>query len=109
MPLLEWLDRLPQKAVDKCIIKIELLAEFGHGLRRPHCDFLEEGIYELRARLSHVNYRILYFFAGASVVVVSHGCTKEDQVARKEINRAMKHRANYIRDPKAHTYRGALQ
>jgi len=55
VPLLEWFDDLPQKAVDKCIVKIELLEESGYDLRRPHCDLLEEGIYELRAKLKRVN------------------------------------------------------
>ncbi|MFZ2145843.1 MAG: hypothetical protein WAV28_01385 [Sedimentisphaerales bacterium] len=41
VPLFEWFDDLSQKAVDKCIVKIELLEEFGYDLRRPHCDLLE--------------------------------------------------------------------
>jgi hypothetical protein len=33
-------------------------------LRRPHADYLEDGIYELRWRNGTVQYRILYFFHG---------------------------------------------
>ncbi len=29
-PLLEWMDTLPPKALDKCIVKIERLKEMGH-------------------------------------------------------------------------------
>jgi len=109
VPLLEWFDDLPQKAVDKCIVKIELLEESGYDLRRPHCDSLEEGIYELRAKLKRVNYRILYFFEGKNAVIVSHGCTKEKKVPKSEINKAIRHRNNYIQNPGAHTYKGALR
>ena len=109
IPLFEWFDDLSQKVVDKCIVKIELLEEFGYDLRRPHCDSLEEGIYELRAKLKRVNYRILYFFEGKNAVIVSHGCTKEKKVPKSEINKAIRHRNNYIQNPRAHTYKGALR
>lgn len=109
MPLLDWLDGLRTKARQKCVVKIELLEAFGYDLRRPHCDLLEQGIYELRARLGHVNYRILYFFKGTNVVIVSHGCSKEQEVPRSEINRAIGHRDKYLSSPEAHTYKGVLQ
>ncbi len=60
VPLLDWLEGLSQKARRKCLVKIEMLVELGHELRRPHCDLLERGIWELRARAGHVQYRILY-------------------------------------------------
>ena len=50
VPLLEWLDAVPEKVQDKCIEKVERLNQFGYDLRRPHCDILEQGIYELRFR-----------------------------------------------------------
>lgn len=56
VPLIGWLDRLPSKVQDKCIVKVEMLEQQGHELRRPHCDFLQNGIYELRVSFSHVNY-----------------------------------------------------
>src|SRR5438552_14838716 len=62
VPLLEWLDSLPAKAIDKCVSRIERLRELGHELRRPEADYLRDEIYELRVSLQRVNYRILYFF-----------------------------------------------
>lgn len=108
IPLLEWLDSLPRKVQDKCIVKVELLAEYGHELKRPHCDYLENDIYELRARRGNVNYRILYAFVGRSIVLLSHGCTKEKRVPRTEISRAVRNRDRYVQDRKAHTYMGEL-
>lgn len=108
VPLIEWLDGIAQKAKDKCIVKIERLEQFGYELRRPDCDLLEEGIYELRAKLNRVNYRILYSFQGRNIVLLSHGCTKEKKVSKSQINRAIRSRNNYIQNPKAHTYFGEL-
>ena len=71
VPILEWLDSLQPKALDKCTVRIERLCtvrierlctvrierlgELGHELRRPEADFLQDGIYELRVGLQHVN------------------------------------------------------
>ncbi len=55
VPILEWLDSLQPKALDKCTVRIERLGELGHELRRPEADFLQDGIYELRVGLQHVN------------------------------------------------------
>ena len=108
VPLLDWLDSLPSIAQDKCIALVEKLAVMGYELRRPHCDILRDGIYELRARYGNVHYRILYAFIGRNIVLLSHGFTKEKKVPDKEINRAIRNRDNYIRDSKAHTYIGEL-
>jgi hypothetical protein len=61
-PFLEWFEKLPPKAQDKCYVRLERLRDLGHELRRPEADFLRGGIYELRAGLQNRNYRILYFF-----------------------------------------------
>jgi len=68
VPLLRWMVNLPKRDRAKCIEKIERLASYGHMLRRPDCDYLSDGIYELRARAGNVNYRIFYAFAGKRIV-----------------------------------------
>lgn len=105
-PLLAWLDRLSEKAQDKITARIELLAERGRELRRPHCDYLEQQIYELRVRLGHVHYRVLYAFVGRDVVLLSHGCTKHDAVPKREIAQAVKNLGAYRKAPLEHTYHG---
>jgi len=99
IPLIEWLDGLPEKARRNCIVKIERLRDMGFQLRRPDCDYLRDGIYELRAKHGTVNYRILYAFAGKNVVLLSHGCTKEKAVLKIEIERAIKNLAQYNKNP----------
>ena len=102
-PLLEWLDQLPIKVQDKCIVKIERLKELGHELRRPEADYLRDDVYELRVRRQRVNYRMLYFFHEGKAVV-SHGLTKEDVVPDGEIDLAAKRRRVFAQDPQKHTY-----
>lgn len=104
VPVLEWLDSLQEKALDKCTVRIERLKEMGHELRRPEADFLRDGIYELRVGLQHINYRMLYFFHGRKAAVVSHGLVKEAAVPPKEIEKAIERKRRFEKDPKAHTY-----
>jgi hypothetical protein len=104
-PLLIWMDRIPERAQDKCLVRIERLREMGHELRRPEADYLRDGVYELRAALQGVQYRILYFFH-QKLAVLSHGLTKKGVVPLKEIDLAVKHKQQFYDDPLVHTYRG---
>lgn len=101
-PVLDWLQELPEKAQDKCFLRLERLRELGHALRRPEADFLRDGIYELRASLQGVNYRILYFFHGSIAAVVSHGIVKERAVPPKEIDRAIERKKLFELNPAKH-------
>jgi hypothetical protein len=101
----EWLKGLPNKVQRKCLTFIARLEVEGHELRRPIADFLRDGIYELRPSYQGVHYRILYFFSGQDVVVLSQGITKESEVLDVEINRAVERKKRFEADPKAHTYK----
>jgi hypothetical protein len=102
----QWLSALPVKAQAKCLSQVSLLRSRGHELRRPIADFLRDGIYELRPMYQGVNYRILYFFSGKNIVVISHGITKESGVPVVEIERAIEHKRQYEANPKAHGWKG---
>jgi hypothetical protein len=104
VPLLEWLDSLPSKAVAKCRVRIERLAAMGHELRRPEADLLRDGVYELRIGLQGQNYRMLYFFHGKHVAILSHGLVKEREVPPKEINKALERKRMFESNPTRHTY-----
>jgi phage-related protein len=106
VPALEWLDGLGNaKAIVKCRAKLMRLAAMGHELRRPEADLLRDGIYELRIGLSHINYRLLYFFFGENTVIVSHGFTKEAKVPASEIDLAIARRERFRLNPAAHSFR----
>lgn len=103
-PFLDWFEKLPEKAQDKCRVRLERLATLGHELRRPEADFLRDGIYELRVRLRTTNYRILYFFHGRTAAVLSHGVIKEDRVPANEIDRAINRKYQFNGHPARHTF-----
>jgi phage-related protein len=108
VPLLQWLDSLPEKVREKCLFRIRRLAALGHELRRPEADFLRDGIYELRVGLRGQNYRMLYFFHGAVAAVLSHGLTKEDRVPSKDIALAIRRKRLFEQEPRRHTYQTEL-
>lgn len=99
VPLLDWLDGLTAKAQDKCLARLKRLEDLGHELRRPEADILRDGIYELRVGLQGVNYRMLYFFHGKSVAVLSHGLVKERRVPPQEISIAARRKKKFEADP----------
>jgi phage-related protein len=105
VPVLDWLDRLPAKAQDKCRVRIERLRDLGHELRRPEADYLRDGIYELRVGLAGMNYRMLYFFKGRVAAVLAHGLVKEREVPPREIEEAVRRKRKFELDPEGHTYK----
>jgi phage-related protein len=103
-PFLEWLDELPVRVQAKCLLRVERLRELGHELRRPEADLLRDGIYELRASLQGVHYRILYFFHRGVAAVVAHGIVKESGVPPKEIERAIERKRRFEANPAKHRH-----
>ena len=104
VPVLEWLDSLPTRIQDKCVVKIERLRELGHELRRPEADLLRDGIYELRVGREGINYRLLYFYHGRVAAVLTHGIIKEREVPLKDIERALERKRLFEQDPERRTY-----
>jgi phage-related protein len=105
VPSIDWLDRQRSKKVrDRCSAYLKLLAVYGHELRRPYSDSLHDGIKELRIRIGTQNYRILYFFYGQKAVVISHAIVKESRVPEIEIQRAIRTKQIYDRNPEQHSY-----
>ncbi len=105
-PVLTWLREIPPKARVKCRVKMERLAEMGHELRRPEADLLRDKIYELRATLQGVHYRLLYFFHGNTMAVLASGIVKEDRAPPVEIERALVRKQRFELNPTKHTYAG---
>jgi hypothetical protein len=105
VPFLIWLKKVSPNVQDKCLAYLSQLEERGHEMRRPLADLLRDGIYELRPTYQGVHYRILYFFSGRNVIVISHGLKKEREVPPLEIERAMERRMKFEADPTAHTFK----
>ncbi len=101
-PFSAWLDRQSPKVQKKCLRVLKNLEDNGHELRRPRADYLRDGIHELRIQHLRVQYRILYFFGGKQVAVVSHGLSKEEKVPERDIAKALARKADYEQDPERH-------
>jgi len=104
VPVLDWLRTIPPKAKDKCRVKLGRLAEMGHELRRPEADLLRDKIYELRASLQGIHYRVLYFYHGTTAAIIAHGIVKESAVPPKEIEKAIERKKQFESNPTKHTY-----
>jgi hypothetical protein len=104
-PLMDWIRRLEPRVQAKLTVRIELLEERGHELRRPLADLLRDGVHELRARVGTVHYRILYFFEGGNAVL-SHGLTKVGAVSDSDIDLVLGRQVLFKGNPKKHTYGG---
>jgi len=107
VPALEALTEF-EKSDPKAAIKfqalIEALADQGYNLRRPMVGYLRDGISELRGKVDGVNHRILFFYGGKKIAVLSHHFTKERVVPPAEIDLAVKRKAKFEKNPEKHTF-----
>jgi phage-related protein len=102
IPALEWLEEQSRDAQERCGAAMLALARQGHAARRPLVDNLGDGLYELRAHVGRVQYRLLYFFHGQTAVVLTRGFTKEGKIPPMEVKRAQALRAEFEADPANH-------
>lgn len=104
--LMDWLKLIRQKdpiLYGRSLARILELADYGHEMRRPHTDYLDNGIYELRFKKGRVQHRILYFYHGQHCAVLTHAITKKSRVPPAEIERAVKFMKLVISNPTKHT------
>lgn len=96
-PTKEFLESLNKKSELPYVTHaIDNLREFGNNLRRPQVDFLEDGIYELRIPVRRKQIRLLYFYYFQDSIIISHGLRKEAKVKKADIEKAKKHKADYL-------------
>ena len=96
-PVEDFLDSLNVMMRAKMLLSIRMVKEFGHMTRMPYSEELEDGIFELRAKLGSDITRILYFFVVDKRIVLTNGFVKKTpKTPRKEIERAKRYRADYL-------------
>ena len=94
--LADFLDSLPPKHQAKAFREIDLLEEFGSGLKEPYVKHIEGEIWELRIKFSSDISRIFYFTRNAETIVLLHGFVKKTQkTPRSEIETAQKRLRDY--------------
>lgn len=76
---------------------LQFLESVGHLARRPEADYLGRGLYELRVGIEQHQHRLIYFFAGRTIIVVTSAFLKNtDMVPTVEIERAERYRADWL-------------
>lgn len=93
------MDSLPSRDAQKVAWVLSLLEELdllpASYFKKLHGS---EEIWECRIQLGSAAYRIFCFFAGRSVVMLTHGMRKKVQkTPRREIERAEEYRRDYLR------------
>ena len=100
-PAKEFLDGLDNKMRAKMIRTVELLRDYGYELREPYSKHLNDGIFELRAKVSTDITRVLYFFVSGRKAILTHGFVKKTQkTPLKEIAKAEELRKEYFNNKK---------
>jgi len=82
-PVLEWYKKVNQLIQVEFTAMIELLAEQGHKLQRPHSAPLRDKINELRIITSRGQFRILYFYHNKEAIIMTHAIAKKDKSCSK--------------------------
>jgi phage-related protein len=98
LPVMSWLDGLPEAVRGKIIARIDLLREGGPALDYPYTSQIEGRLRELRLRVGKTRYRVLYFFDEQRTAILLHGFSKnsatvEDADKRIGNRRMAKHEA----------------
>jgi phage-related protein len=96
-PVQEFIDARKDRDQAKAFSWIAQLETQGPNLPRPYADLLEDGIHELRLKLSGDQVRILYFFCFRDFIVLTHGFVKRTQrVPQSEIDLAKQYRSDFL-------------
>ena len=96
-PVEEYIDNLSPGEQAKTLAFIDTLKTQGPYLPRPYADLLEDGIHELRIKLTGDQVRILYFFCYKNIIVLTNVFEKHtDKVPKSEIRTAKKNRDDFL-------------
>ena len=96
VPMNDFLSTLDKKMKAKVLRTIALFESMGNDLRDPYSKHLQDGIFELRIKVSTNISRVLYFFVIDKRAILTHGFVKKtDETPPNEIARAMKYRSEY--------------
>lgn len=97
IPVKDFLDSLDVKMRTKFLMEIKLLEEKGNELREPYSKPLEDGIFELRAKVGTDISRVLYFFYYQGRIILTNGFVKKTQkTPSSEIEKAKRYREDFL-------------
>ena len=97
-PVKKFLSKLDVKMLVKIKRGLDILSEFGTLAREPYSKALDDGVFELRTKVSSDITRILYFFYVGKKIILTNGFVKKTQkTPMEEIKRAKLAKADYER------------
>ena len=96
-PAEEYINSLDDKMSAKIYRILKMIEINGPELREPYSSHLDDGIFEVRARVGSNLARVLYFFYIGKCVIATHGFTKKTQkTPPSEIDKAKIYRTEYL-------------
>jgi phage-related protein len=97
IPAEDFINSLNDKMSAKIYRLIGMIATNGPELREPYSKHLDDGIFELRAKVGSDITRVLYFFMVGKRVILTSGFVKKTQTTPKsEIEKAKAYRQEYL-------------
>lgn len=96
-PMEDFLDSLDPKMRAKLVGILQILQEKGNSLREPYTKRLDDGIFEIRAKVGSNRSRTLFFFMVGRQIILTNGFIKKSQkTPSREIEIAKERRADYL-------------
>lgn len=96
VPARDFIKSLDAKMQAKVLGIISVLQEYGNELREPYSKHLDDGIFEIRAKVGNDITRVLYFFYYDGKIILTNGFVKKTQKTPKaEITKAKQYRKEY--------------
>lgn len=85
---------MPMRA--KVFSGIFILKEHGNMTREPYSKYIDNGIFELRVKVSSNITRIFYFFQAGEQIILTNGYVKKSQkMDKREYDKALAYKKDY--------------
>lgn len=96
-PVTDFIEACAPRHQVKILRFLSLLEEMGPTLPRPYADLLDDGVHELRLKLSGDQVRLLYFFCYRKFIVLYHAFVKNSaRVPEKFVRTVAAYRRNLL-------------
>lgn len=97
-PAKQFILGMPPKMQAKILKILDILEVNGPQTRLPYSEFLDDGIFEIRAKQGSNITRVLYFYYIGSKIILTNGFVKKSQkTPRSELELAKRYRQDYER------------
>ena len=100
-PVQDFMDGMEKNMRAKSLSGIAALKQAGNTLREPFSRYIDDGVFELRIKVSTNISRIFYFFQSGKRIILTNGYVKKTQkMDRREFEKAVAYKKDYERSAK---------